>query len=196
HRADVYALGATLYELLTLRPAFEGTDRTEILRKITSEEPVAPRKLNRAIPADLETVLLKALSKEAHERYATAQEFAQDLRRWLGHEPIRARRATLRQRGAKWLRRHRALAWTVGGAVAAVVMVLALAAGYVARDRQTRQAELVLRAEVALDETERLYRQGRWQEAREAARRTTQLLPLEGEAGPPAAPGAAAAGGA
>jgi serine/threonine protein kinase len=91
HRADVYALGATLYELLTGRPAVDGADRQEILRKIAFEEPAAPRKLDRGIPADLETVVLKALAKEPAERYATAQELADDLRRFLADEPIRAR---------------------------------------------------------------------------------------------------------
>ena len=85
----------TLYELLTLRPAFGGRDREELLRQITQEEPRPPRRFNPAVPADLETIVLKAMAKEPVERYATAQELADDLRRFLEHRPILARRPTL-----------------------------------------------------------------------------------------------------
>src|SRR5437868_1781872 len=106
HRTDVYALGATLYELLALRPAVDGRDREEVLRNIAFAEPVPLRALDWAIPADLETVVLKALAKEPAERYATAKELADDLRRWLEDRPIQARRPALTQRAAKWGKRH------------------------------------------------------------------------------------------
>ena len=77
---------------MTLRPAFEGQDRQEILRQIAHEEPAPPRKLNPAIPRELETILLKAMGKEPESRYATAQELADDLRRFLEHKPIKAKR--------------------------------------------------------------------------------------------------------
>jgi serine/threonine protein kinase len=83
HRTDVYSLGATLYEVLTLQPAYSGNDRQELLRQIAFEEPKPPRRLNRAIPAELETIVLKALEKNPAERYATAQELADDLQRYL-----------------------------------------------------------------------------------------------------------------
>src|SRR5207245_4996316 len=108
-RTDIYSLGVTLYELLTLEPAFGGSDRQELLRQITSEEPQPPRQRNQAIPAELETIVLKATAKSAQERYATAQELADDLERYLKDQPIRARRPTLLQRARKWVRRHRAL---------------------------------------------------------------------------------------
>jgi serine/threonine protein kinase len=79
HRADVYGLGATLYELLTGRPAVDATERAEVLRKIAFEDPTPPRKLDRAIPAELETITLKCLAKNPAERYATAGELADDL---------------------------------------------------------------------------------------------------------------------
>ena len=113
HRTDVYSLGATLYELLTLRPAFEGTDRQELLRQIALEEPKPPRRIVRTAPAELEIIVLKAMAKNAAERYGTAQEMADDLRRFLGDKPIRARRPTLIQRLRKWRRRHKAIG--VGG---------------------------------------------------------------------------------
>jgi serine/threonine protein kinase len=120
HRADIYSLGTTLYELLTLRPAIDGQDRQEILRKLAHEEPTPPRKINPAIPRELETILLKAMSKEPQSRYATAQELADDLRRFLDEKPIRAKRPNLVEHAAKFARRN-------AHAVAALAVVLILA---------------------------------------------------------------------
>jgi hypothetical protein len=114
HRADLYSLGVTLYELLVLEPPFRGTDRQELLRQIASEEPKAPRRLNKAVPAELETIVLKAMEKSPADRYATARELADDLGRYLRDEPIRARRPSLAQRGRKWARRHRPVVWSAG----------------------------------------------------------------------------------
>jgi serine/threonine protein kinase len=88
----------TLYELLTLEPAFRGHDRQAVLRQIAFEEPRSPRGLNPMIPAELETIVLKAMAKEPEDRYATAQELADDLRCFLEDKPIRAKRPTLVQR--------------------------------------------------------------------------------------------------
>jgi WD40 repeat protein/serine/threonine protein kinase len=112
HRTDVYSLGATLYELLALEPPFRGTDRQELLRQIAFEEPRAPRRLNPAMPVELETIVLKALAKNPEERYPTAQELADDLRRFLEDKPIRARRPSLAQKLKKWARRHPGMVWT------------------------------------------------------------------------------------
>jgi serine/threonine protein kinase len=119
HRSDVYSLGATLYELLALRPIFEGRDRNELLRQIGDEEPVPPRAADPAVPAELETIVLKAVSKEPSERYATAQDMADDLQRFLDNRPILARRPTAAERVRKWVRRHPSV-------VAAAVVVLVL----------------------------------------------------------------------
>jgi serine/threonine protein kinase len=105
HRTDLYSLGATLYELLTLQPAFDGRDREELLQQISLEEPRPPRRLNRATPIDLETIILKAMAKGVEDRYATAEELAEDLRRFLDQKPIRARRPAPWERVAKWSRR-------------------------------------------------------------------------------------------
>jgi eukaryotic-like serine/threonine-protein kinase len=123
HRTDIYSLGTTLYELLTLRPAIDGQDRQELLRKIAQDEPSPLRRINPAIPRELETILLKAMSKEPGSRYDTAQELADDLRHFLEHRPIKARRPTLAERAAKWARRHRPLV------ASAVVMAILAAAG-------------------------------------------------------------------
>jgi serine/threonine protein kinase len=125
-RTDVYSLGATLYELLTLRPIFEGTDRQTVLHQILHKDPRPPRSLDRAIPPELETIVLKAVAKAPAERYATARDFAEDLHRFLRNEPIRARRVTLAQRARKWLRRHPSVL------VAGIVLLVLLAAGSLA----------------------------------------------------------------
>jgi serine/threonine protein kinase len=106
-RSDIYSLGVTLYELLTLRFAFDGNDRQELLRRILHDEPVAPRRINASIPRDLETIVLKAMEKDAAARYRSARELADDLERFLADQPIHARRPSLVDRAFKWSRRHR-----------------------------------------------------------------------------------------
>ncbi len=113
-RTDVYSLGVTLYELLTLEPVFGGGDHARLLHQILYDEPRPPRSLDRSVPAELETVVLKAVSKGPAERYATAREFADDLQRFLDNQPIRARRPTLAQRARKWAQRHPSVVWAAG----------------------------------------------------------------------------------
>jgi serine/threonine protein kinase len=122
HRTDVYSLGVTLYEALTLQPAYPDEDRAEVLRRIAQAEPPAPRRLNPSIPFDLETIVLKAMAREPERRYATAQELAEDLQRFLEHRPVRAARPTVRERLLKWAWRHKPV-------LAAVAVVAGLAAG-------------------------------------------------------------------
>ncbi|HEY7308776.1 MAG TPA: WD40 repeat domain-containing serine/threonine protein kinase [Gemmataceae bacterium] len=109
-RADVYALGLTLYELLVLRPAFQERDRLRLIDEIKHQEPIRPRALDRRIPRDLETIVLKAIHKEAKRRYQSADAMAEDLRRFLANEPIRARRAGRLERLRLWSRRNPSLA--------------------------------------------------------------------------------------
>jgi tetratricopeptide (TPR) repeat protein len=130
HRVDVYGLGATLYELLTLEPALPGEDAAQLRQRLLADDPTPPRALDPAIPVDLETVVLKAMRKSPVERYATAQELADDLGRFLAGEPVRARRPTARERARAWGRRHPVV---VGSSVAAlVVAVLGLVVGIAA----------------------------------------------------------------
>jgi WD40 repeat protein/serine/threonine protein kinase len=142
-RTDVYSLGATLYELLTLQPAYNGRNREEVLRQIAFDEPRLPSRLNRAVPAELETIVLKAMAKAPEERYATAQELADDLERYLKDEPIRARRPTLVQRLKKWTRRHLPIVWTAGLSFVAMLLlaVIGLAASTVLVMREKAQTE-------------------------------------------------------
>jgi len=124
-RVDVYALGGTLYELLTLQAPFNGRDRRELLRQICFEEPRPLRRLNPDIPGELETIVLKALEKNPADRYASAQELAEDLRRFLEDKPIRARKPSLPNRVKKFARRHQGVTVT-GGIGAALVVLLML----------------------------------------------------------------------
>ena len=121
HRTDIYSLGATFYELLTLQPVFPGRTRQALLADVLNHEPRPPRAIDRRIPAELEIIVLKALSKNPADRYASAQELADDLQRFLRDEPIQAPRPSLVEQGRKWSRRHPSLL-----AAAVLVMFLTL----------------------------------------------------------------------
>ena len=123
--ADVYSLGATLYALLTGRPPFQAATPIDTVLQVLSDEPVPPRRLNRSIPRDLETIALKCLKKNPTRRYKSAQELADDLARWLRGEPITARPIWLRERVLKWVRRRPALAATLVLAILAAFALLA-----------------------------------------------------------------------
>jgi serine/threonine protein kinase/Flp pilus assembly protein TadD len=172
HRTDVYSLGATLYELLTLRPAFTSEDRHELLRQIAFEDPARPRRLDRGIPAELEIIVLKAMEKRPQDRYSTTQELADDLRRWLFNQPIRARRPTWAQVARKWARRNQAAVLT---ASLLLVALLAFAFGFIlwwVRQQAAAESE----ARVAFDEAVRWQQEERWPEALSAIRRAQAAL--------------------
>ncbi len=134
---DVYGLGGILYELLTGQPPFQGASMAALMRKVLEEEPVAPRSVKPEIDADLETICLKCLEKNPQKRYATADQLAEDLERWLAGEPIHARPVTTWTRGLKWARRRPAAAALV---VVIPVALLALALGGVLYSIRTEQA--------------------------------------------------------
>src|SRR5437870_2687263 len=121
---DVYGLGAVLYELLTAHPPFAGGTTFETVRLVLDTEPRQPRLLNPKIDRDLNTICLKCLEKDPKRRYASALALAEDLERWLKHEPIRAHRTGIFTRGKKWLRRNPSIA-----VMAAMLLVLAVPLG-------------------------------------------------------------------
>jgi eukaryotic-like serine/threonine-protein kinase len=156
-RTDVYALGATLYELLTLRPVFDGDDRAELLIRIALEEPRFSRKLDAAIPLDLKTIVLKAMAKDPAERYATAGELAGDLALFLADQPIRARPPTAVARASRWARRH----WKA--VAAAGLMAAVLLTGLVGASlwSNARLRSINRRLEEEIDRSDRLAREAR-----------------------------------
>src|SRR5262249_21139822 len=113
-QSDVYALGVTLYELLTLRPAFDDTNKGKLIGKVVHDAPLRPRKIDPRIPRDVETVVLKCLAKDPHERYQSAEALAEDLKRFLADRPIQARRSTVREQVWRWCRRNPLVASLAG----------------------------------------------------------------------------------
>ena len=121
HRSDIYSLGVTLYELLTLQPAMKGGNRAELLHQVAHQEPCSPRRISPSIPYDLETIILKAIEKSPEDRYQSAQHLTDDLKRFLHEKPIHGKRATHAQRLRKWTQRNLALVSTT-----AVTLILSL----------------------------------------------------------------------
>jgi eukaryotic-like serine/threonine-protein kinase len=121
-RADLYALGLSLYELLALRPAFPERDRANLIRTVTEADPPRLRKLNPKVPLDLETIVHKAMARDPVGRYATAGALAEDLRRFLEGRPILARRTSAPERCWRWCKRNPALAGLITGIALALVL--------------------------------------------------------------------------
>ncbi len=126
-RTDVYGLGLTLYELLVLQPSFVECDRLQLIDQIKNQEPARPRALDRRIPRNLETIVLKAIHKEAKRRYPSAEALAEDLRRFLANEPIKARRTSELERFRMWGRRNPALAVLSAALLVLLILTAAVA---------------------------------------------------------------------
>ncbi len=158
HRTDVYSLGAVLYEMLTLQRPFPGESRDEVLGAIMTKDPRPPRRLNSRVPQDLETICLKALEKDPDRRYATAGAFAHDLRQYLQHGLIAARRVGLPRRALKWVRRHPVAATAMLSGL--LIAAIGITAWRAVRVQQKGRAvvEALAAAERALDAG--LYREG------------------------------------
>ena len=149
HRTDIYSLGVTLYELLTLHPAIRGNDREELLRQIAFDEPIPPNRLNKAIPTELCTIVWKAMAKNPDERYMSSQELADDLRRFLEDKPILAKPPTLLQRSRKWARRHIVLVSTTATTALLLLIVLAVGGFWIAkRESDVAATERQLRVDL------------------------------------------------
>jgi eukaryotic-like serine/threonine-protein kinase len=142
-RSDVYGLGVTLYELLTLHPAYEAETRAILIERVLHASPPAPRRHDSRIPRDLETIVQKSIAKEPAERYATGMALAEDLRNYLAGKPIQARRVGLTERAWRWSRRNPAATGLVG--VSLVALMALTGAGVSALDRA--KVQLALRNE-------------------------------------------------
>ncbi len=178
-RSDVYSLGITLYEAATLQPAFHGDDRADLLRRIGDEEPHLPRRVRPSIPADLETIILKAISKAPDQRYDTAQEVADDLRRFLEGKPTLARRPNWMDRAGKWTRRHfRLVAASACVAIVAAAVLAASTLMIAAAHEQTKAA--LDQSEASLARAESHYRQAREVVDRFGARLAERLAQVPG----------------
>jgi serine/threonine protein kinase/Flp pilus assembly protein TadD len=176
HRTDIYSLGATLYELLTLRPVFDGEDRQVLIRQISFDEPKPLRRIKPQIPVELETILLKALRKNPADRYASAQDLADDLRCFIEHKPIKARPPSWREQALKWSRRHPAAVRATLVALLAIAGVIGASVGWIVRDRATRRTLLDHQIQQAIDETEAAYQSGKLIEATSAIKRAEGLI--------------------
>ena len=139
YRTDVYALGATFYELLAFRPMFAGADDREVLDHVLNKEPTAPHRYVQQVPRELETICLKAVEKDAFRRYATAKALRDDLERWLLDLPIHAKRASLPVQAAKFVRRRKL---PVALATTSVILLLVTGIVYAAYSTTERAASM------------------------------------------------------
>ncbi|QDU80118.1 Serine/threonine-protein kinase PrkC [Polystyrenella longa] len=160
HRTDIYSLGVTLYELLTLHPAIVGDGYRDLINHVVEKEPVSPRSIDPALPSELDTIVMKAISKNSADRYRDAKSLADDLERWIEDKPIQARPPTLFDRLSKWRRRNSGLV-----AVVSIILFLAtlgLGATTLLVLKEERRTELALQAERKQRElAEDNYRQAR-----------------------------------
>lgn len=148
HRTDIYSLGATVYEMLTLHPPFPGVRRDQVIAQIIGKEPKPPRSINRRIPQDLETICLKMMEKDPDKRYQTAGSVAEDLRRYVNRFAISARRIGPVGRVVRWAKRNRATA----AALCFVVLLGLLAGVFAYRERVARQRILEEKRQHAIED--------------------------------------------
>jgi serine/threonine protein kinase/tetratricopeptide (TPR) repeat protein len=149
-RSDVYSLGLTLYELLTLRTAFNEPDRNKLVKQVMHDDPPRPRRLNPSVPRDLETVVLKAIARDPAHRYQTPTQMTEDLERFVEDRPVRARRISEVEKAWRWCRRNPlpasllgavVLVFLIGFAGTALGLVEARRQEQVARDEATAKEQ-------------------------------------------------------
>jgi serine/threonine-protein kinase len=173
---DIYALGVILYEMLTGRPPFEGGSAEAIIQKVIDEEVPPPSRVHARVPRDLETICLKCLEKDSKRRYASAQDLADDLHRYLDGKPILARPVGVVERVVKWARRRPAVALLVGTLLALLIVGTGIAVwlGYQGAQR-AGQAQAGI--QTALKRAADLRQEERWNEALEVVQDASPHLP-------------------
>jgi eukaryotic-like serine/threonine-protein kinase len=169
--ADIYALGALLYEMLAGRPPFRAETATETERQVIADEPVPPAQLNPKVPRDLETICLKCLHKDSQRRYLTAAALAADLKRFQRNEPIAARRAGRLERTVKWVRRHPTTAAMLAAIFLLVIILLGGSLWLAVQQARRRDG-----VNTDLKELAGLQQSARWAEARAALARAEDRL--------------------
>ena len=166
-RTDIYSLGVTLYELLTLQPAYTGRTSEALLHQLAHDEPILPRSIDRTIPRELEVILCKAMAKDPADRYPSAGALADDLRRFLHDEPIQARPPSAYDRALKWTRRHKALTRSALAIIFLAAVGFSISTFLIAREQSKtatayqKEREKALEADIQRTRAERASRQAR-----------------------------------
>jgi tetratricopeptide (TPR) repeat protein len=170
HRADIYSLGATLFELLSLEPVFTYKERYRLMQSIEMDEPRPLHLLNPAVPKDLETIVLKAMAKDPVNRYASSRALADDLRRFLENRTIEARRPSVGERLTKWSRRHRTIVNAAAVVLVVAFVVLFLSTVMIWKEKARTEAALTQ------VEAERQRAKTHYEKAREAVDEITHIV--------------------
>ena len=179
NRSDLYSLGLTLYELLTLRPAFDAVDRGLLLRTLIEDTPPRPRSLAREIPRDLETIVLKLIEKEPGHRYPSSEDLADDLERFLDGQPILARRLNPARRVWSWARKHRVRSIAVVFATVVSIGFLVAALEYLRMRAETATARTAV-AQAERDKALAVAREAQFQSLRIKSQRNRYSLRQRG----------------
>jgi hypothetical protein len=168
-RTDIYSLGVTLYELLTLERALPGETREQLLHQITHVDPKPPRVIDRSVPIELQTILEKAAAKDPADRYRSAKAMAEDLERFLHDEPILAKPPGVWEKAAKWTRRHKSLALSF------IVILLVAASGLATTTVLLGREQAKTRAAYVLEQQKATESRANFEQARQAVDFLTQV---------------------